>query len=182
MRRAFSFCTLLLTGAALLVPLPLLAEEAEKSDLPQFDVSMFAGQLFWVLFSFILFYFLMARIAVPKLERAQIKRQTVISTELNAATSANDSAKGIMAQYEKALADARMMGQTVVDDITAAARKESIERQAVQHESLSSLINQAEARINEQRKTALLNLRQSAIEIADEAIEKVAGLKLQVKA
>jgi len=167
-------------GAALYA-LPLMAAESgEKIGLPQLDTSHFPEQLFWLALSFALLYCLMAFVALPGVKYTQDKRQEIIATELAAATAANDAAKAMIAQYEKALADARAKAQATVNEIAVQTTKESAEKQAVQHKELTQRLHEAEAKIATTRDAALKDVKGAATELANAVIEKITGARVKV--
>lgn len=182
-RGAFASLLTVLTG--ILAPLPLLAAEGAreaKEGLPQFDTEMFPGQIFWLAITFALLYVMMAYVALPRVARTQDKRQAAISDELAAAAAASEAAKSTIAQYERALSEARMQAQAAVGEITAQAAKASMERQAIQQKELTRRLQEADARITKARDAAIGDIRGPAAELASAVIEKITGTKMQVKA
>jgi len=169
---------ILATGAVFRA-LPALAAEApdQGGGLPQFDTALFPEQLFWLAISFALLYGLMAYIALPTVRRTQDKRSDVISAELAAAQKANDEAKAMMAQYEKALIDARAEAQATVNEISTQAAKEAAARQTVQQQTLAKRLSEAGAQIATARDSAVKEVRATALGLAEMIVEKVMGLK-----
>jgi F-type H+-transporting ATPase subunit b len=174
MKRIITTAALAARVAAL--SLPAWAEEA-KEGLPQFDTSLFPAQLFWLAVSFVLLYVLMAFVALPGVRRTQDKRHEIIASELAAASAANDAAKAMIAQYEKALADARAKAQAMVSDMAAKAAKDAAARQAEQQEALTKRLHEAEAKIAAARDAALNDARAQADSLALLITEKVAGAR-----
>jgi F-type H+-transporting ATPase subunit b len=172
--------TIGLTVSAVLYALPLMAAEAgEEAGLPQLDTSLFPAQLFWLAVSFTVLYVLMRFVALPGVKKTQDNRHHVISSELSSASAANEAARSMVAQYERALADARAKAQATVSDITAQAAKDSVARQLTQQQELSKRLSDAEASIRAVRDTALNEIKGSVVELAYGIVEKVTGLKVK---
>lgn len=179
--RFLSLCT---AAAAEFLTMPLHAEStaaAERAGLPQFDASYFPGQIFWLAVTFTVLYLLMSRLALPRVARTQEKRHEVIAAELAAASAANESAKQIIAAYEKTLADARAEAQATLNDTVRQAAQKLLDRQTEQQHVLTKRLHEAEARIAEARNAALREAQAAISDIAAAALEKIAGAKLQVK-
>lgn len=174
----------MLSAGALIIALPVSAAEAtaDAGGLPQFDVSFFPGQLFWLAISFVVLYVLMAFVALPKVKRTQDNRHAVMAAELTAASEANAKAKEIVDSYEKALVKARQKAHVTVDGIMATAAKISAEQQAVQNQELHARLREAEAKIATAREAALANAPVTAADIANGIIQRVAGINVRVKA
>lgn len=115
-------------AAAVVMPLPVwAAEHAEegKAGLPQLDVTLYPGLLFWLVVLFFLFFLFMNAVGVPGVRATQAKRASVLGADLSAARAASEEAKKIVAEYEADLAKARHEAQATVNDILAAAAKEA---------------------------------------------------------
>jgi F-type H+-transporting ATPase subunit b len=166
-------------SAASFLVMPVHAEEAAKAGLPQFDMSYFPGQIFWLAVTFTILYLLMSQIALPGVERTQEKRAAAIAAELAAASAANEEAKKIVADYEKRLSEARAEAQATVTAFTRRAAQALLDRQAEQQQKLNRHMAEAEARIAEARAAALEDAQTAIIEIAGIALDKVAGLKVK---
>ena len=158
--------------------MPAFAEGAEaKAGLPQLDISLFPAQLFWLAITFVTLYVLMAFVALPGVKRTQDRRHEKLSGDLAAAQAANDAAKAMIAQYEKALTEARATAQATVSQNVAAAAKVAAERGAAQQQELSQRLKQAEEKISAARDEAIKSIGGSAQELAAAIVEKVSGLK-----
>ncbi|MDP9126841.1 MAG: F0F1 ATP synthase subunit B' [Pseudomonadota bacterium] len=185
MRLTRHILTLLPAGVVLLAAAPLCAAESEaaqKAGLPPLNPHFFVGQIFWLVISFTVLYVLMSRFALPGVARTQDKRQKLIQADLTAAAAANEAAKKTIALYEKTLLEARATAQHAVSEIRAQAAKEAIDSQHAQQQILLKRVQEAEARIASARDAAIGELQGTVVDTANAAIEKVAGLKLQVKA
>jgi F-type H+-transporting ATPase subunit b len=174
------FWTIGLVVSAALYALPLMAAESgDEAGLPQLDTSLFPEQLFWLAISFAVLYVLMAYVALPGVKRTQDKRHHVISSELASASAANEAARAMVAQYEKALADARAKAQATISDMTTQAAKESAAKQATQQQELSKRLQDAEASIRAVRDAALKDIKGAVSDLAQGIVEKVTGLKVK---
>src|SRR5260221_4583747 len=75
--------------------------------MPQLDVSTFPSQIFWLAVFFVVLYLLMARLALPKIEKIIEERRNRVDTDLDKAGQMKTEAEAVIAAYEKALLDAR---------------------------------------------------------------------------
>jgi F-type H+-transporting ATPase subunit b len=179
MSRAGSFSRILIAGGAAFYALPLQAAEAGGSEggLPQFNTAFFPEQLFWLAITFSLLYVLMAYVALPRVRKTQDNRAESIDDDLATAAAANEAARAMMEQYEKALADARAKAQATVGEIAAKAAKESAEKQAAQQVELNKRLAEAEAKIAATRDKAIAEVKGSAAMLAASIVEKVTGAR-----
>lgn len=176
MARFSRYGVLVVSAAMMAAHIANAAEgEAAKAGLPQLDTSFYAGQMFWLVVSFAVLYVLMAKVALPAVRHTQDSRSTVIKGELEAASTANDAAKAMIAQYEKALVDARTKAQATVSAMTAAAAKEAAVRDQVAQQDMARRLGEAEARLRSARDKAIAEVKTSANDLAQAIVAKVVG-------
>ena len=64
----------------------MATETAESAGgMPQLDIATFPNQIFWLLVALIAIYFLMSRIALPRIANVLAERQGAIQRDLDAA-------------------------------------------------------------------------------------------------
>lgn len=151
--------------------------EHGSGGLPQLDPSTFAPQLAWLAISFAALYYLMSKVALPRVTEVLEARQERISNDLDKANALKDETSGVIAAYEKAVADARAQAQSVIAESTAASDETAKARQAEFVADLHNRVKSAEGRIVAAREAAMGNVRQIAADIAQDIVGKVAGLK-----
>lgn len=171
---------LLLAAAALAFLLvdPALAADAGKAGMPQFDLSRFPSQFFWLAVTFTVLYLIMSKVALPRIGEVLEARADRIGSDLDRASALKAEADRTRAAYEKALADSRTSAQDVGRAAETALAQEGAARQATLAADLASRIRDAEARIAAAKGAAMSNLAGVAAETAALAVERVAGLKV----
>lgn len=171
----------LLTGVAVLAAsLPSLALAAsEGSDtLPQFDSSKFATQLFWLTISLVIFFFIMRNNALPKIEDALETRRRKVDDDLDKASTHREEAEAAMAAYEKALANAAEQAKTIHREVAQEVAESASARRTALAAKLAEDTKAAEARITAAKEPALASLQDVVIEVVQEVVAKLAGLKV----
>lgn len=94
--------------------------EAGGAGMPQLDFSTFPNQIFWLLITLIVIYFILSRVALPRIGAVLAERQGTITNDIAAAEELKAKAKEAEAAYEQALIDARAEAGKIV----AAAKAE----------------------------------------------------------
>src|SRR5215510_10262246 len=98
--------------------------------MPQLDSSSFLPQLVWLAISFVAFYLLMIRVALPRVSSVLDRRQKQLDDDVKHAIKLKADAEAALAAYEKVLAEARAGAQAELSNAAASAAKEAGERQA----------------------------------------------------
>jgi F-type H+-transporting ATPase subunit b len=169
----------LLLAAAALVLLPVdpgMAADAQKAGMPQFDLSRFPSQIFWLGVTFLVLYWVMSKIALPRIGEVLEARANRIGGDLDRASALKAEADQIKAAYEKALGESRAKAQEVGRSTEASLAREAADRQARLGNELAGRIRDAEGRIAAAKATAMGNLAGVAAEVATLAVQRVAGV------
>lgn len=142
---------------------------------PPFDTKTFPSQLFWLAFTFVALYLLMARIALPRVGSILEKRRQRISGDLSEASRLKGESDAAIATYEKALADARGRAQALVNESRQRQVAEAEANRKALETSLNARIGEAERRIGDTKSAAMVNVRGIATEAAGAIVERLAG-------
>ncbi|MEP0990913.1 MAG: F0F1 ATP synthase subunit B' [Tateyamaria sp.] len=90
------------------------AEAASAPGMPQLDFSNWGNQIFWLLITLGVIYFVLSRIALPRIAAVLAERQGTITNDIAAAEELKAKAVEAEEAYNKALADARAEAQAIV--------------------------------------------------------------------
>ena len=147
--------------------------------MPQFDSATFPSQLVWLVITFVALYFLMARVALPRIAEVLERRQRRIAGDLEQAERLRDEAGEALRAYEAALGEARAEAQAVALAAREAAASEVAERSARLEAKLGEELAEAEKRIAGAKNRAIANLAEVAIEVARAACAKLIGVEVE---
>ncbi len=146
--------------------------------MPQLDVTTFAPQIVWLVITFLAMYFIMAKVALPRIAEVLDERQTRIDDNLAKAAALKIEAEQAAAAYEQSLAEARSKAQdevkVVIDQANAAQAKAQEELAA----KLDKKLSEAEARIADAKDKALANITGVSADVAKATVEKLAGVSV----
>jgi F-type H+-transporting ATPase subunit b len=146
--------------------------------MPQLDIATFAPQLIWLAIIFIALYLVMTRVGLPQVGGILAQRRQRLDGDLAKAAQMKDEAAAVIASYERALATARADAQAMVRETTERLNAEAAKRQHELAQALAAETARAESRIEAAKHEALAGLREVAIEVAQAASLKVAGVPL----
>ncbi len=157
---------------------PAFAEDAHGggSAFPPFDTTTFASTLFWLVITFSVLYWLMSRVALPRVSGIIEDRNATIARDLDQAAALQKNAEDAGTAYEAALAKAKAnavaIGQQAKDEATAAA---TTSRKSVEAE-VSAKIAAAEATIAATKLAAMGNVSSIATDTAAAIVERISGV------
>jgi F-type H+-transporting ATPase subunit b len=149
------------------------SETEHVTGMPQLDFSTFGSQIFWFLLALGGLYFMLSRIAIPRIAETLATRQEAIARDLEQAAELRDRAAEAEAAYEKALADARSQAQEIAAETRAEIRKELDAAMAKADAEIAAKSAESEGRIAEIREAAIDNVREVATDTAEALVDKL---------
>jgi len=169
---------LLASIAAVAASAPSLAFASAEGGgtMPQFDTSTFASQLFWLAVALVVFFFVLQKNALPKIEDALETRRRKVDDDLDKASAHREEAEAAMAAYEKALADAAEQAKAIHRQVAQEIAESATQRRGALAAKLAEDTKAAEARISAAKEPALANLQDVVIEVVQDVAAKLAGL------
>ena len=151
------------------------AHEAVKSGLPQLDKSSFSPQLFWLALTFATLFFIMSKIALPRIGDVIGERKDRIARDIEAAGKLKAETDKALADYEKALADARSNASGIAKQTRDALAAETEAEKAKVEGQIAAKLRDADTRIAATKTKALTAVNDIAAETASAVIAKLIG-------
>lgn len=148
---------------------------ASNAGMPQLDLTSFPNQIFWLLVTLVVIYWVLSRIALPRISAVLADRSGTISGDLAAAEDYKLKAREAEAAYEKALADARAQAQKIVAEARAEIQKDLDAATAKADAEISARATESEARIAEIRAGAVEAVEAVAKDTAGELVAALGG-------
>ena len=151
------------------------AAEHASGGLPQFDLTLWPGQMLWMLIIFGVMFFLFARVFVPRVGGTIDEREDRISGDIGEARKLRDQADAQAAAASAETTLARAAALKLALDAKAKAVAEAAKREAVEEAKLAESLAKADVRILATRDAAMANVRGIAVETAGAIVEKLTG-------
>jgi F-type H+-transporting ATPase subunit b len=143
--------------------------------MPQLEFADFLPQLFWLAVTFILLYFLMSRVALPKVATVLVERDRQIEEDLARAERLKAEADETLKAYEAALIQARTEAQALHRQASAEISALAARREQVFGADIGARTREAEERIEAAKERTLADLPVVASEVADSAFRRLTG-------
>lgn len=153
-----------------------------KPQFPPFNAETFASQIFWFVITFVLLYWLMSRVALPRVGAIVSARAGKIEGDLAAAQKTKDETDAAIAGYEKKLADARTNAQSIAAQTRDKLMAQADERRKTLEGKLADRLHEAEKTIVRTKTAAMANVKSIATEAAAAIVERLIGSKPDQKA
>ncbi|QDC10953.1 F0F1 ATP synthase subunit B' [Oceanicola sp. D3] len=143
--------------------------------MPQLCFDWFPNQIFWLLVTLVAIYFVLSRIALPRIAAVLAERSGTITNDIAAAEEFKMKAGEAEKAYEKALADARAEAQAIAAEAKADVQKDVDAAIAKADAEIAARTAEAEKAIAEIRESALANVEEVAKDTAGEIVSALGG-------
>jgi F-type H+-transporting ATPase subunit b len=146
-----------------------------KAPFPPFNAETYASQLFWLAICFVFLFLVMWKVALPRIGGIIDTRLKRVADDLSDAGKLKTQSDAAIADYEKALADARARAQAIANETrdTQAAAAET-RRKALEDE-LNVKLADAEKTIAATKTAAMSNVRGIAADATKAIVERLIG-------
>lgn len=151
------------------------AEAASAPGMPQLDFSTWGNQIFWLVLALIAIYFILSRIALPRIGSVLAERAGTITNDLAAAEDLKAKAVEAEAAYDKALLDARAEAQRIVEEAKAEIKGDLDVAISKADAEIAAKSAESEKAIAAIRASALENVTTVANDTAQEIVSAMGG-------
>ncbi|WP_108816721.1 F0F1 ATP synthase subunit B' [Loktanella sp. Alg231-35] len=143
--------------------------------MPQLCADWMSNQIFWLVITLIAIYFVMSRIALPRIGAVLAERSGTITNDIAAAEELKNKAAEAEAAYDQALLDARAEAQKIVAEAKAEIQAElDVELQKADAE-IAAKTAESEAAIAEIREGAKKSVNAVAKDTAKALVAAMGG-------
>ena len=146
--------------------------------MPQLKIEDFPPQLIWLAITFFGLYLLMQYLLVPRIATVLDARRNRIEGDIAEARRLKDETQKAIADYEKALADARSKAGALAQGERDKLKAEIDAERAKVEGQLSSRLAAAEAQIKAARDTALGQVHDVAGDTVETLVQELLGIKV----
>ncbi len=153
----------------------MLAGDAKGGGLPQLNAADFAPQLFWLMVTFGLLWWLMAKVALPKVGGVIEDRAQRIQRDLDEANRLKIETEKALADYEASLAAARGRASGIAKEIRDKLAAEVDGERAKVDRQVASRVTDAEKRITDMKTRAMSEVGQIASDTAEAIVAELQG-------
>ena len=156
------------------------AHGAAEVGMPQLDFSTFPNQIFWLLVTLVVIYFVLSKIALPRISSVLAERSGTIMNDIDAAEELKLKAVDAEDAYNQALAEAKAEAQRIVQDARDAIQSDLDVAIAKADADIAAKAAESEKAIAEIREGAMDAVKDVAKDTAKEIVAAL-GAKADAK-
>ncbi|MBU0799918.1 MAG: hypothetical protein KKA05_02845 [Alphaproteobacteria bacterium] len=154
---------------------------AKSGGLPQFDITTFPSQLFWLAVAFVVMYFTFSTRALPAISSVLENRREHVQNDLETAERMRNEAETVQNNYENGLQSARNEASNLLNGTIAAVKQQAEDANNKLRQRGETELAALEARLAEGTAAARNDMDTIAAEVAHLAAEKIFGISTDIK-
>jgi F-type H+-transporting ATPase subunit b len=143
--------------------------------MPQLDISTWGNQIFWLLVALVVIYFVLSRVALPRIGAVLAERSSTITNDLAAAEELKKKAVDAEKAYNEALARARAEAAKIVAEAKAEIQGDLDVATARADAEIAAKTAESEKLIAEIRAGAMESVNEVAKDTARELVAALGG-------
>lgn len=137
-----------------------------------------SGLLFWMTIIFAIVFFILAKFGFPIITGMVDKRAKRIDEAIAAARKAEESLAGLAQEQERLLSEARAEQARILQEAAAQRDNMIVQAQEQAREEAKKIMDEAKARIQEEKEAALRDVRKEVALLSVTIAEKVVRKEL----
>ena len=137
-----------------------------------------SGLLFWMTIIFAIVFFILAKFGFPIITGMVDKRAKRIDEAIAAARKAEESLAGLAQEQERLLSEARTEQARILQEAAAQRDNMIVQAQEQAREEAKKIMDEAKARIQEEKEAALRDVRKEVALLSVTIAEKVVRKEL----
>jgi F-type H+-transporting ATPase subunit b len=151
------------------------APGAHGGSFPPFQSDTFVSQLLWFAITFGLLYYLMAKVALPRIASTLHERSARLAADMNEAQRLRAESEAAGEAYEQSLSAARNKAKAIAQESRGALTAEAEAKRKQLEAELAERMEAAEATIRSRTQEAMGNVRGIAADAATAIVERLIG-------
>jgi len=151
------------------------AGEASQKGMPQLNFATWPNQVFWLLVALVIIYFVLTKIAMPRIASVLAERKGKIDGDLAAAEELKSKARAAEKAYNLALEQARVEAGKIILATKAEIQKDLNAAMADADTQILAKVAESEQRIAEIREGAVQAVADVARDTAGALVSALGG-------
>ena len=131
------------------------------------------GLMIWTLIAFLATFFILKRLAFPRIQDALEKRANAVAESIDAAKATREEADSVLQEYRERLREAREQAEDIVARARQSSERFAEESKAEAKHQREEMMEQTRRDIEQETRRALAEIRREVADLTIAATERV---------
>ena len=151
------------------------AQSAESGGMPQLNPEFWISQVFWLVLTFGVLYFVLSKLVLPKISDNLETRKSQILENIEAAEKQREESEDKIKQFEKIILEGKIEAKNYFNDIRQEVLEDINKKRIALEKDIDNEISAVEEEINKLKNTSGEKITKIAIETSSDLINQLIG-------
>jgi F-type H+-transporting ATPase subunit b len=151
------------------------AQSAESGGMPQLNPEFWISQVFWLVLTFGVLYFVLSKLVLPKISDNLETRKLQILENIEAAEKQREESEDKIKQFEKIILEGKIEAKNYFNDIRQEVLEDINKKRIALEKDIDNEISAVEEEINKLKNTSGEKITKIAIETSSDLINQLIG-------
>ena len=148
---------------------------AENGGMPQLNPEFWISQIFWLVLTFGILYFVLSKIILPKISGNLELRKSQIQENIEAAEKQRETSETKLKEYDEIILKSKSEAKNIFKDAREKVLKDINSKKETLDKQIDDEIKKVEKEIEVLKKNAPEKINKIAIETSSELVKKLIG-------
>ena len=151
------------------------ALSAESGGMPQLNPEFWFSQIFWLIITFGLLFFILSKFILPNISSNLENRKSQIMENIEKADEQRLESESKIKEFEKIIYESRVQAKNILNDAKKKISEDINNKKKLLDEEISSEITNVEKEISELKKRSPDTINQIAISTSSDLVKQIIG-------
>ena len=155
--------------------LVISVQAAEKGGMPQLNPEFWISQIFWLVLTFGILFFILSKFVLPNISENLENRKSQILSNIEEAENQRNNSEKKLKEYEEIIVNSRNQAKIIINEAKAKILNDiNLKKEALDKE-ISSEINLVETEIQDLKRKSPEKINQIAVDTASDLLKQLIG-------
>ena len=155
--------------------LVISVQAAEKGGMPQLNPEFWISQIFWLVLTFGILFFILSKFVLPNISENLENRKSQILSNIEKAENQRNNSEKKLKEYEEIIVNSRNQAKIIINEAKAKILNDiNLKKEALDKE-ISSEISLVETEIQDLKRKSPEKINQIAVDTASDLLKQLIG-------
>ena len=148
---------------------------ADSGGMPQLNPEFWFSQIFWLIITFGLLFFVLSKFILPNISSNLENRKSQILNNIEKADEQRKESEVKLKEFDKIINDSKVQAKNIINDTKKKISNEINNKKKLLEEEINSEIVSMEKEINELKKRSPETINQIAVSTSSDLLKQIIG-------
>ena len=151
---------------------------AESGGMPQLDPEFWISQIFWLIITFGILFFILSKLILPKISFNLESRKSQILENIELAERYKEDSETKIKEYEKLIDESKIKANNIINEGKLKLMEEIKKKQELLENEINSEIETVEKEIEDLKRKSPDKIQQIAVDASSNLLKQLIGVEV----